>query len=360
MENLVTELDFWQGKKVLVTGHTGFKGSWLTLWLLELKANVAGISLPPTKKSLFTVTSLEKDIKNIYCDIKDGSRFSDEINSFKPEIVFHLAAQSLVRESYRSPRLTFATNVMGTINLLDALRDCDSIRSVVIITSDKCYANSNWCWGYRESDSLGGKDPYSASKACAEMAVSSYRESFFSKKNVNIASARAGNVIGGGDWANDRLVPDLITSYINGKNPILRNPNAIRPWQHVCEPLWGYLLLAEKLCKPGQLYSESYNFGPLDASNKTVKWVAGYLQKKWIGSKPFIIAQNGNLPESSVLKLDSSKAREKLLWTPKLSIKQALDWTYEWYEAWTSNSQMKDITLGQIKRYSEIEPPSDN
>jgi len=354
MENLVAGKKFWSGKKVLITGHTGFKGSWLTLWLLLLNANVTGISLPAKKRSLFKVSSLDTEIhNNICCDITDNLRFSKVIQSVNPEIIFHLAAQAFVRESYHSPLETFATNVMGTANLLEAARQCDT-KSIVIITSDKCYKNLNWPWGYRETDALGGKDPYSASKACAEIVASSYRDSFFSQNKTYIATARAGNVIGGGDWGKDRLIPDIITAFVEDKSPVIRYPNAIRPWQHVCDPLWGYMLLAENLYQNGQLYADAFNFGPFDTSNKTVGWIADYLHKKWKGSKPYSLSQDENPSESSVLKLDSSKARENLPWNPKLSLSQALDWTVEWYQEWVDGLNMKDITYQQIQKHMEL------
>lgn len=347
-------MNFWEGKKILLTGHTGFKGSWMTLWLRHLQADVYGISLPATDPSLFQEADIEDDVTSYYCDITKPSELLNHVQTIGPEIIFHFAAQALVRPSYDDPALTFATNVMGTAHLLDATRKCDSVRSVVIITSDKCYENQEWSWGYRESDPLGGKDPYSCSKACAELVVNSYRHSFLSKKNINVATARAGNVIGGGDWGQDRLLPDLLSSFSEERQMIIRNPQAVRPWQHVCEPLNGYLRLAEKLSNEGQAYAQAWNFGPSDSSNKTVSWIADYVQQKIPGALPWAISEKYNPHESQILKLDKSKAVSRLKWHPLLSVNQALDWTIDWHQAWLSKQNMKEYTLNQIQNFINL------
>ena len=347
-------MNFWKGKKVLLTGHTGFKGSWLTLWLRHLQAEVSGISLPALQPSLFDIAHIEEDITSYYCDITEPSQLLSSIQAIEPEIIFHLAAQALVRPSYDDPVSTFATNIMGTVHLLDAARQCDSVQSIVIITSDKCYDNQEWLWGYRENDLLGGKDPYSCSKACAELVVNSYRHSFLAKQNVNVATARAGNVIGGGDWGKDRLLPDLLSSFSKKMPVIIRNPQAIRPWQHVCEPLSGYLNLAQKLSKNGSAYAQAWNFGPSDNANKTVSWIADYVQQKCTSSLSWTTSQEDNPPESQILKLDNSKTRTYLEWHPILSVDQALDWTVDWHQAWLKKQNMKEFTLNQIQNFINL------
>jgi len=347
-------VNFWKGKKVLLTGHTGFKGSWLTLWLRHLQAEVSGISLPAQQPSLFDIAHIEEEITSYYCDITEPSKLPTLIQAIEPEIIFHLAAQALVRPSYNDPVSTFATNIMGTVHLLDAARQCDSVQSVVIITSDKCYENQEWLWGYRENDVLGGKDPYSCSKACAELVVNSYRHSYLNKQNINVATARAGNVIGGGDWGKDRLLPDLLSSFSNKKPVIIRNPKATRPWQHVCEPLSGYLNLAQKLSENGSAYAQAWNFGPSDNANKTVSWIADYVQQKLPDSLPWKTSDEDNPQESQILKLDNSKARTRLAWHPRLSVDQALDWTVDWHQAWLNKQEMKEFTLNQIQDFMNM------
>lgn len=347
-------MNFWKGKKVLLTGHTGFKGSWLTLWLRHLQAEVSGISLPAQQPSLFDIAHIEEEITSYYCDITEPSKLPTLIQAIEPEIIFHLAAQALVRPSYNDPVSTFATNIMGTVHLLDAARQCDSVQSVVIITSDKCYENQEWLWGYRENDVLGGKDPYSCSKACAELVVNSYRHSYLNKQNINVATARAGNVIGGGDWGKDRLLPDLLSSFSNKKPVIIRNPKATRPWQHVCEPLSGYLNLAQKLSENGSAYAQAWNFGPSDNANKTVSWIADYVQQKLPDSLPWKTSDEDNPQESQILKLDNSKARTRLAWHPRLSVDQALDWTVDWHQAWLNKQEMKEFTLNQIQDFMNM------
>ncbi len=344
-------MDFWRGKKVLITGHTGFKGSWLTLWLHNLQAELSGISLPAKKLSLFQIAELEEEITSFYCDITNFSELVSTVQKIQPVVIFHLAAQALVRPSYDDPVSTFSTNIMGTAHLLEAAKQCASIKSIVIVTSDKCYDNQEWQWGYRETDPLGGKDPYSCSKACTELVVDSYRHSFFSNNNLNIATARAGNVIGGGDWGHDRLLPDMLSAFSNKKPVIIRNPQAVRPWQHVCEPLNGYLNLARKLFENGSAFAQAWNFGPSDNANKTVSWIADYIQQQWPGSLPWTTSKEDNPHESQILKLDNSKARTFLDWHPILSVDQALDWTVNWHQAWLHKQNMKEFTLNQIHEF---------
>ena len=281
--------EFYSGKRVLVTGHTGFKGSWLTLWLTIMGAKVLGYALEPnTDPSLFNVLNLQKDIDHVIGDIRDFEKLREVITEFKPEIVFHLAAQPLVRLSYREPRLTYETNVMGTVNLLEAIRQTKSVRAVVNVTSDKCYENKEWVWGYREIDPMGGYDPYSSSKGCSELITAAYRNSYFKNTEAAVASARAGNVIGGGDWAEDRLIPDIVRSLSQGKQIIIRNPKATRPWQHVLEPLSGYLLLGKLLYEKGQEFAEAWNFGPSDSSVMTVEEIVKKSIEIW-GSGSYIV-----------------------------------------------------------------------
>jgi CDP-glucose 4,6-dehydratase len=348
MENLVEVVNFWQNKKVLLTGHTGFKGSWLSLWLKNLRAAVSGISLPADQLSLYHIAGIDEEITSFYCDITQPAELLKNIQTIRPEIIFHLAAQALVRPSYSDPVSTFATNIMGTVNLLDAVRKCDSVKSVVIITSDKCYDNREWPWGYRESDPLGGKDPYSCSKAGTELVVNSYRHSFLAKLGIGVATARAGNVIGGGDWGQDRLLPDLLSAFSSKKQMVIRNPFAIRPWQHVCEPLNGYLILARKLFENRSTFGQAWNFGPSDSANKTVGWVADYVQRKWSDSLPWRTSQEDNPHEAQILTLDNSKARTDLEWHPILQVNQAIDWTVDWHKAWLNKQNMKEYTSRQI------------
>lgn len=347
-------MHFWKDKRVLLTGHTGFKGGWLTLWLQHLEANISGISLPAFQPSLFNIASVEDAITSYYCDITHTSELQRTIQAIQPEIIFHLAAQALVRPSYTDPVSTLSTNIMGTVNLLDAVRHCDSVKSIIIITSDKCYDNQEWPWGYRETDSLGGKDPYSCSKAAVELVANSYRHSFFTKQGVGVATARAGNVIGGGDWGKDRLLPDLLSAFSNKKEMVIRNSLAIRPWQHVCEPLNGYLKLAKKLFNNASTFGQAWNFGPSDNSNKTVGWIADYVQEKWPDSVPWITSQEYNPHEAQILKLDHSKARTGLEWHPVLSVDQAIDWTVEWHKAWLAKQNMKEFTLKQIQNFMSL------
>jgi CDP-glucose 4,6-dehydratase len=355
------EKAFWKGKKVFLTGHTGFKGSWLTQWLLLLGAEVKGYSLRPnTDPAIFNVLGLEKEIEHEINDIRDGEGLAKSVRDFSPDIIFHLAAQPLVRYSYKEPKLTYETNVIGTLNLYEAVRCCESVRSLVSITTDKCYENKEWVWGYRESDSMGGYDPYSSSKACAEILSSAYRNSFFNQKEygkrhqVGLATARAGNVIGGGDWANDRLVPDCIRSLSEGKEIVIRNPHATRPWQHVLEPLSGYLMLAEKLWSEPGTFSGGWNFGPGDAGVVSVGDVVKMIVKAW-GDGSWRVESDHGPHEANLLKLDISKAVSKLKWGPLLDFREAVNLTVNWYLVF--NNTKKSIskeTIMQIKDFFDI------
>jgi CDP-glucose 4,6-dehydratase len=349
---------FWKNKRVLVTGHTGFKGSWLSLWLQHLGADVCGYSLsPPTTPSLFEDAGIGQGMRSVIADILDLETLRRTFREWKPEIVIHMAAQPLVRKSYDDPLGTYAVNVMGTANLLEAVRDCGTVRAVVVITTDKCYQNNEWVWGYRETDRLGGYDPYSSSKACAELVVSSWRQSFFSpekyaKHGVAIATVRAGNVIGGGDWSMDRLVPDIVRSLLEQKKLILRNPGATRPWQHVLEPLRGYIVVAERLFQDGPASLDSFNFGPEYTDVQPVGWIARHLAEMW-GSGPGIEVDASPQPhEANMLKLDWSKAAATLEWRPYLNLEQALEVTLEWYRNWNQGTEMRSYTLAQIEAYS--------
>lgn len=347
---------FWKNKRVFVTGHTGFKGSWLVLWLKERGATVCGYGLAPhTTPNLFELAKIETQIESVIGNICDLEKLKSHISKFQPEIVFHMAAQSLVRPSYRDPVETYATNVMGTVNLLEAVRATTSVRSVVVVTSDKCYENKEWAWGYRESEPMGGADPYSSSKGCAELVVSAYRRSFFEKdKRVGIASARAGNVIGGGDWSEDRLIPDCVRSLEKGQAILIRNPNAIRPWQHVLEPLHGYMQLAEKAYKDPIAYSQGWNFGPDVEQAKPVKWIADHIVRHWSGAK-WQDASDPNAPhEAMFLKLDSTLARTHLDWQPRLNLESTLEMVMGWYRSVSKGEPAASVTLSQIHHYQSL------
>ncbi len=344
--------DFWKGKKVLITGHTGFKGSWLAFWLNSLDAEICGYSLAPdTQPNLFEDLNLENKIQSKIGDIRDLPDFKKAIQVFKPEIVFHLAAQSLVRRSYREPIDTYTTNVIGTINILEVVRKTDFVKSVVIITTDKVYENKEWHWAYRENERLGGFDPYSNSKACAELAVSSYRNSFFTESDCLIATARAGNVIGGGDWSEDRLLPDVFRSLIFGEKLEIRNPNSIRPWQHVLEPLAGYLKLAQKLYEGEKQFAEAWNFGSNETDAKPVGWILEEIKRIWNDEVNWEIADGNQPHEAKILKLDSTKAKNELIWLPKLSLEEAINLTINWYQAFKNNADLSAITQQQIEFY---------
>jgi CDP-glucose 4,6-dehydratase len=348
---------FWSGKNVFLTGHTGFKGAWLTIWLSSLGAKVTGYSLPPnTNPDLYGVLNIESLCnRSHFGDIRSLEKIKSALVDSKPDIVIHMAAQSLVRYSYDNPIETYSTNVMGSVHLLEAVRACESVRAVVVITSDKCYENKEWIWGYRENESFGGKDPYSSSKGCAEMVVAAYRHSFFpendySKHGVAIATGRAGNVIGGGDWSRDRLIPDAIKAFDMRQTIKIRNPKAIRPWQHVLEPLSGYLMLAQSLFECGTLYSGGWNFGPIDKDVRSVEEVINLMIKLWGGGS----YQQEDSPqpyEANLLKLDSSKARQLLGWKPQWMLEESLKSTVSWYKDFLRQEDMLKVTFRQIDSY---------
>jgi CDP-glucose 4,6-dehydratase len=350
------DVEFWKDKRVFLTGHTGFKGSWLSILLNYLGADVTGFSLqPPTSPSMSELCGIDRITKTIIGDIRDYKFLLDSIQENKPDIVIHMAAQPLVRDSYTDPINTYSTNVMGTVNILEAVRQTDSVKAVLNVTTDKCYENKEWYWGYREVDALGGYDPYSNSKACSELVTSAFINSFFNSKEysshgVSIATARAGNVIGGGDWAKDRLIPDFLSALNNGEELTIRNPNSIRPWQHVLEPLSGYLVLVEKMYKSGQEYSGSWNFGPDEKDAKTVEWIIKKLYE--INNKaPNFNIINENLHEATYLKLDCSKAKSLLGWEPTWNLKNTLTKIVEWNQAFLKNENLYHVTLKQIKEY---------
>ncbi|WEK53877.1 MAG: CDP-glucose 4,6-dehydratase [Candidatus Cohnella colombiensis] len=351
-------LQFWQGKSVLLTGHTGFKGSWMSLWLDQLGANVSGYALQPsTTPSLFESCGLGYRMNSVLGDVADLERLKQTIQHSNPEIVFHLAAQPLVRQSYIDPVGTYMTNVMGTIHLLEAVRTCPSVKAVVIITTDKVYDNKEWLWSYREDERLGGKDPYSASKACAELAVNSYRDSYFSdssfdKHQVAIATARAGNIIGGGDWSQDRLVPDSLKALELDQAITLRNPHAVRPWQHVLAPVHGYLLLAQRLYEEGLDYQGAWNFGPLDQDAQPVLAVVEQLHQLWGSKIPVVVESDQAKPEAQLLKLDSTKARSLLGWNPTWDLNMSLRKIVEWHRSYLAGGDVHKLTLKQIEEYA--------
>jgi len=351
---------FWQNKRVLITGHTGFKGSWLSLWLNSLGAKVAGYSLEPaTEPSLFSLAKIGRNVETVYGDVRDLASVESIFKKFKPEIVIHMAAQALVRPSYRDPVDTYATNVMGTVHVLDVARKTDSIRAVVNVTSDKCYENREWPWGYRENEAMGGYDPYSSSKGCSELVTSAYRRSFFQdasgKMKAGLASGRAGNVIGGGDWAVDRLIPDCIRALTQGKPVPIRSPKSIRPWQHVLEPLAGYMLLAEKVWENPVEYSQGWNFGPEAMGAKTVDWIADRMVKIWGNGARWDNLSPVDAPhEAQHLKLDCSLANSKLDWHPRLSLEQTLEWVITWYRRCHEGEPAAELTLQQIREYERL------
>ena len=343
---------FWKGKSVFLTGHTGFKGGWIAHWLSELGAQVNGFALqPPTEPNFFTETHLQKHLAHSrLADIRDRQELAHAIDEVQPEIVFHMAAQPLVRDSYRKPVETFATNVMGTVNLLEVLRHTRSVKVIVNITTDKCYENKEWLWAYREHDKLGGHDPYSASKACAEIASAAYQNSFLEDAGIFMATVRAGNVIGGGDWATDRLVPDFLRAIDTGQILRIRSPNAVRPWQHVLEPLAGYLMLAEKLFQKGADYVGAWNFGPNEDGLKPVSWLVEHLCK-CIPDARWDIENTNQLHEANILNLDSTKAKTLLGWEPRWNLQTAINQTVEWFHAWRKGDDMAAVTREQIKAY---------
>jgi CDP-glucose 4,6-dehydratase len=357
LENLVimrnVDRTFWTGKRVFLTGHTGFKGSWLSLWLEDMDAVVKGYSLEPyTKPSLFEVASVSSGIESEFGDIRIYDKLKTSIESFSPDIIFHLAAQPLVRDSYEDPLGTYETNVMGTANLLQAARNLPNLKSIVIVTTDKCYENREWEWGYRENEAMGGYDPYSSSKGCAELVTSAFRRSFFQSTDVAIATARAGNVIGGGDWSKDRLIPDVLRSYNSGKHVVIRNPKATRPWQHVIEPLSGYLILAEDLYIRGSAFAEPFNFGPRDEDCQSVESILNTIDNNWKDCPGWKLDDEANPHEARFLKLDISKAKDKLNWTPKWTLKSTIKRIVDWNNAFNRQEDMRQYCINEIKSYT--------
>ncbi|QVW34102.1 CDP-glucose 4,6-dehydratase [Geobacter sulfurreducens] len=349
--------DFWKGRKVFITGNTGFKGTWLCIWLNALGADVTGYALdPPTEPNLFDLSGIGRRITSLRGDVRDLEYLSRSVRDASPEIVFHMAAQPLVRDSYLDPVTTYATNVIGTVNLLEAVRKASGIRVVLNVTTDKCYENREWIWGYRENEPMGGYDPYSNSKACSELVTSAYRSSFFNpdgycSHGVALASARAGNVIGGGDWARDRLVPDIIRALEANEKVQIRNPHAIRPWQHVLEPLFGYLLLAQRLWEDGPSYVGGWNFGPYDEDARSVEWIVKEICGKWGTSAGYEVAAGEHPHEARFLKLDCTKARVELGWRPRWNLEKSLERVVSWAMAHKSGEDLYRVCLDQIEEY---------
>jgi CDP-glucose 4,6-dehydratase len=354
----MVDAGFWKDKKVLITGHTGFKGSWLSLWLHSLGAKVTGYSLdPPTHPSLFEICHIKEIVKTIIADIRDVKLLEKEMSAASPEFIIHMAAQSLVLYSYQNPAETYSINVMGTVNLFEAVKNCKTVKAVINVTTDKCYENREWVWGYRENEPLGGYDPYSSSKACSELVTSAYRNSFFNPRDypvhgVGVASARAGNVIGGGDWAADRVIPDCIRAILKGEHIIIRNPHSVRPWQYVLDPLRGYLMLAQKLYIDGSRFSQGWNFGPDDSDAKPVEWLVNKICAKWGENVSYRIDRGERPHEAHYLKLDSSKAKAELGWHLRWGLEKAVESIIEWTRAYKEKKDMREICLRQIEEYS--------
>jgi len=344
---------FWNGKRVFLTGHTGFKGSWLSLWLFSLGANVRGYSLNPlTQPSLFSEAKIDSIAESHIGDIRDQDTLQESMVSFKPDILIHMAAQPLVRYSYDEPIETYEVNVIGTAKVLEVARGCSNLKAIINITTDKCYENDGRTKGFKENDPMGGYDPYSSSKGCAELVTSSYRRSFLQDQGIGLASVRAGNVIGGGDWANDRLIPDILKSFENGSSVVVRNPKATRPWQHVLEPLSGYLVLAQKLYQNPKEYAEGWNFGPNEQDVKPVDWILDKMVSKWPNSS-WELDKSSSPHEAGFLKLDISKAKSKLGWNPLWSLSDTLEKIVHWHQAWLNNEDMQVVCLAEIKEYTK-------
>jgi CDP-glucose 4,6-dehydratase len=348
--------EFWKDKKVFITGHTGFKGAWLSLWLQDCGAILAGYALAPnTKPNMFEAALVANGMESIIGDVRDLDSLTRAMTGFAPDIVIHMAAQPLVRLSYKKPVETYSTNVMGTVNLFEAVRKTASVKAVVNVTTDKCYENKEWIWGYREDEPMGGHDPYSNSKGCSELITTAYRSSFFNQlASAKVASARAGNVIGGGDWAEDRLIPDIFKSFGSSEPVVVRNPSSTRPWQHVLEPLSGYLALAERLYIDGDKYAEGWNFGPNDDDVKPVRSIIEYLVERWGAGASWILDESAQPHEAQLLKLDISKAKKLLGWAPKWNLVTALDSIVEWQMEWRNGGDLKAITLKQIHKFENV------
>lgn len=347
--------EFWDGKRVFLTGHTGFKGSWLSLWLNAMGSTVKGYALEPSSSpALFNQAKIPELIESQFGDIRNLESISKSIKAFNPDILIHMAAQPLVRLSYKKPVETYATNVMGTVNVLEAAKVCPNLKAIISVTTDKCYENKEWPWGYRENEPLGGHDPYSSSKGCAELVTSAYRNSFFKTENTAaLASARAGNVIGGGDWAEDRLIPDILRAFEKSKPVVIRNPLSIRPWQHVLEPLSGYVILAEALFKKGNEFAEAWNFGPNDEDCRPVNWILDKMVKAWGNAASWTLDKNNNHPhEAGYLKLDCSKAKARLKWQPQWNLDITLDLIVKWHQDWISGENIQKRCLKEIATYN--------
>ena len=348
----MVDASFWRNKKVFLTGHTGFKGSWLSLWLHSLGAEVQGYALvPETQPSLFIEADVESKVASEIGDIRNLHQLQQSMTEFNPDILIHMAAQPLVRLSYKEPIETYEINVMGTVKVLEAARSCPNLKAIVSVTTDKCYENKEWAWGYRENEPMGGFDPYSSSKGCAELVTSAYRRSFMQEKNVGLASARAGNVIGGGDWSDDRLIPDILKAFEYGEPVVIRNPKSTRPWQHVLEPLSGYLVLAQKLYDNPQTYAEGWNFGPHDDDAKPVDWILNRMVEQWGSSAAWILDVGSHPHEAGYLKLDVSKAKAELGWEPTWHLNETLARIIKWHKAWLKKEDMQALCLSEIQDY---------
>ena len=346
----------WHKKRVFLTGHTGFKGGWLALWLVSKGAKVRGYALDPyTDPNLFTAAGVGSSCEDIRGDIRNAAALEPALRDFAPEVVFHMAAQPLVRASYADPIGTYETNVIGTARVLDAVRRTPSVRAVVSVTTDKCYENKETLRPYVETDPLGGYDPYSSSKACAEIVSAAYRQSYFSDHNVALATARAGNVIGGGDWSTDRLIPDLVRGFLAGEAVRIRRPDAIRPWQHVLEPLAGYIALAEHLLSPDAArYATAFNFGPSEEDSQPVRWIVDKMTTFWGDGAQWVLDPDPGVHEAGYLKLDATRAHSELAWQPRLNLETALHWLVDWYRAWRKGEDMHAFTLAQIAAYEKL------
>jgi CDP-glucose 4,6-dehydratase len=345
---------FWKNKKVFLTGHTGFKGSWTSLWLQSMGAIVKGYSLAPnTTPNIFTEAKVSENMESEIGDIRDLGHLSKSMSDFNPEVLIHMAAQPLVRLSYAEPVETYTTNVIGTVNVLEAARKCTNLKAIVSVTTDKCYENNEWEWGYRENEPMGGHDPYSSSKGCAELVTAAYRRSFFNTKDTaSVATARAGNVIGGGDWADDRLIPDILRAFEKSQPVVIRNPLSTRPWQHVLEPISGYLVLAQELFLNGDEVAEAWNFGPKDEDCKPVSWILDTMVAKWGEGANWELDKNNNPHEAGFLKLDCSKAAFRLKWQPKWSLEETLNLIIEWHQLFISGKDIKIQCVKEIQKYT--------